>query len=1597
MEFLKTCNTNAQAIGDFEAVAYQAFSVARNPARSSSSTLDWNPSDDIRVAEAELRSAHHIVLHDAARAWLWLFRPATPDHVAQPPLDPPALDDFRLNREQHGVVKAHELEQRSARNPRNAPPSAASNSPVTPRPQKAIHGGAAQQSQGGAPLVTSEQPQHDVVAIYGLFTSAVVALISFHLVKDYNAIALNYRTFASSSVLSRDSGFRHASPRPPLRITNVDVAWASAGTLVVSTFSLTRSDMHCLADITPDDEQKRLVGKCVRVAPNGILAKVMSFTDPVDTTADDAGQKPQRKRPRFSPLEKSIERWKSSVKRWLSWKGYSIPLLDNKDSWVRIQFAHMGQAVASSPAFSRPAREVLWPRALCFCFLESPNDAHLLTSHEELPLQDADALAWFETPHNKGYQDPIDVAQQWFLGKTERDRIAEAHRKAKKAEEDATRAKEENHGPFPSSPLNARTGTYGDLHSVSGVYPTPPDGVPPGTVISCGDTPSVSGLATNVILAPGGNNPAINVSVPQDSTSGESQQQASTSPNFDLQFEGYQTDGNNDDLFEDMDEGTFDEGNGVTDADFNFFDDADGEDVIMPDAPPTVKTEPAPQEEAAMKDEPLDPMAALEFALASASAEPEQGTQHEESGYVPLKLEVAALDSAIPESSHLSNSGLQAVAPTPEMTTPPLSPRFIETALLPSPKLKTPQKQLSTHHRDSVFGSLNFSRKMSLSDAKYKAGRFMSISERPTKLDGTDNTHRPKSLRDLPLMTKLRYAIGVASATGNIVGSPQDVSDSEDSDASSESSSESEEEVNDVVPMPFVGNIIIPIKRKLPTESVATPMSAASFADSFGGDFSELIGLQTDESALVVLEPTIFDWSLLHLPPPTELAFSGARWALPAFPYAYSSVPSTPTSQPDLSMNLIEEKALSGKDRIAIAQIVTDQIASATLDLLQQGHGSECSKEQPSESIWHSAIKTIFPNATECSVAGLAAVQDVFPDSLTQMKAQQRPPPRRPNEAATALGHHMFPLNPPYVRVKRADTLWDLLPPAIPFWETLGLGPCSPSKNVMALSIYPHSSALKPCVEGFLVNMQLAYDGCKLGNHSRADALTEYPNGLVPCKIGAGASLRTTFKALRDTCVQLSKVLAAKHAQMRDKDDSRIDAFVIYMIDPFEQAPAIWELCSAFWSLFQSYQQPPSRTEVQKPDLVLQIVPIRYIASFEAPVILDSNIYTALAREVYDRCPPSAPSEDKLPLSIYSAPSFQLEEPIPRNIQFKLMADTPQDLMRENSYMHIGYAISLDGTWVTAAWSDTCGKSQAVVSYNLGTRAFADIAREIWQTTIEIIQVRRVMWRVCIAKAGVMEREELEAWVFLVQCPAVLNLFTTLMTIDTEPHLKFTPTMPPPSASANPATHTPGSTPQAVVSPEQGLTPAATPAVDTAADPAADPDARLVDMTDETWGIILAHRLHNSNSTNEYRPALISGLLVKRGLAPGLSAPPLAPDAQPGPLITAVNILWMGTVNSTRVAASPFPSSAADASSPAAAAPASPSPQEPRSNSLAWTPTPQTRGAAENLMKEVLGQFRGLGLLARLKGVQGARHGSVPWHVAVALRGVRGLSRTVPC
>jgi mediator of RNA polymerase II transcription subunit 13 len=1499
------------------------------------------------------------------------------------------------------------------------PPMRPGNQSITNAATTASHAG----SQKGA------QAALDCFVIYELFASSVTALISFFLVKNCGVVALNYRTLVSKCLLQEEEAYADADNSSHLHwLTSIHVHWFSSGTLLISTSTEQARKLQCLDSISSED-QNQLVGRCIRIAPNATLARISSFDDPLETLADDT-RRGQKKKAKIGSLEQSLERWKSTAERWLCWRGYSLPGLEKKSAWVRVRMGSVPQIPLSSPLLANPDRDMLWPRSLCFVSYPGPDG--ITTSdasgvYSPPPFQED--IKWYDNSGTNGFQDPIDAAQDWFVGKLERDKVLDSQRKAKKAEEDAIRRKDEAPGLYPSSPFNARSGVYGDLQAVSGVYPTPPDGIAPGTAFSSTDTPSVSGTVSNVILAPGGNNPAINLSGPQDHPPNDDQQHPSTSPAYPAVLEPFQTSGDDDDLFEDTEEDAFGR-NGVNEADFDFFDGPDEHDVEMTDAPSLPQTnakghkqqsgelQPVTASGPSIKEEMSDPLAALESALAAPPELVEDHVQESKS----LKSEVREtspiqilVEARAPEPTSLPVNGISSRSKEP---TPPLSPGVVATTLQRSPPKKSKSRQVKTpaplERTGSAFNSLDFSRRMSLVDAKYQDGRFAAQVDTESdheKPSGDLNPIKSKSLRDLPLLTKLRYTIGVASTSKALEVMSLARAASDDSDSGSDSdasvaSDEHTEEVNDDRPPAFLGRLIIPAKRKLPTEGHGTPLSVTSFAESLGGDWQDFNGLQLDESSLALFEPNTWDWAMVNFPPPAERPSAGARYSIPSLPSSNMQLPDTPTSQPDVNMDLPEERPLNSKENIFVTQIVTDQIISATLDVLEEDHFLATQVKFPvlDETRWQVRLKELFPKATDCTLPALAAIHDVFPDLSAQAKGQQRPPPRKPNESNAVPSNHMYMINPPFVRVRRAETHWDLLPPSIAFWEPLGLAPVSPPKNIVAFCIYPHSDPLRPILDRFLLNLQLAYDTCKLGTHARVETVIEYEGGLVPVKANSLTSSKEVFTALRESCIQLGKLLAIQHPQIREQQDSKIDAFVVYMVDPFGNPAALWELCSAFWALFQAYGQgPPGRSDlIQKPDLVLQVLPIKYLASFDVPVVLDASTYVNLAREVYDRCPPSSSSTDKTPLSIYKAPALQLEESLPRNIQFKLISEPPQDLLRENSYMHLAYAVSLDGSWVTAAWTDSCGKSQAVVSYHLGTRAFGEIAKEIWQTTIELLQSRRVQWRVCIAKAGALDREELETWVLLITCPTQVNLFLTLLTVVEDSPYKFTPALSTSSHSGQPSANTPGSTPQPGVSPDPsaGLTPAATPSADNAPDPSTDPEARLIDVTDETWGIILAHRLHNSNSTNQFSPALISGLMVKRGEthATANSVHHPIPDPCQGPITTAVNILWIGAVGSTRAATSPFPP-ASDGVSPGGyatggSAPPSPSPAQERStSSLMWTPTVQTRSTAENLLKEVLAQFRALGLLAKLRGMRGTKHGSLPWHVVAAKRGVEGLSR----
>ncbi|KAM3505902.1 hypothetical protein MY10362_002692 [Beauveria mimosiformis] len=400
---------------------------------------------------------------------------------------------------------------------------------------------------------------------------------------------------------------------------------------------------------------------------------------------------------------------------------------------------------------------------------------------------------------------------------------------------------------------------------------------------------------------------------------------------------------------------------------------------------------------------------------------------------------------------------------------------------------------------------------------------------------------------------------------------------------------------------------------------------------------------------------------------------------------------------------------------------------------------------------------------------------------------------------------------------------------------------------------------------------------------------------------------------------------------------------VVYFMYSTSNPGTIVEACMAFQRFFESYRRTlVAKRESAKNEIVLQLVSADAISSSTSMVITPSSELVKLCMETYDRC--------TLFGGNMPAPAIRLEQPLPRIIDFKLSPAPSSSLARENSCIHIAYARSIDGRWVTAAWTDDRGNEQATAAYCLGhkdepeTRTMNDVAHEIWQTTVELISSWKVHYRIIMTKCGPTDEGEIDFWVDLARTEMHASVTMIVMTVETNPSLQLVPA--PVRMSLQPLSiyTTPVSTPQAnIVSPEASAAPA-TPARDTAGAVAtpggesngdAEVDSVLADVMDQTWGAIVNHRLNNTVGTTSIQPALISGYLIKR----------TGPKAEDVPSIMEVNLVY----------------------------------------------TEASARTYEPLLREMLSYFRGLGTLARARGVVDRVTDVRPWHVAAAEKALRAL------
>lgn len=1305
-------------------------------------------------------------------------------------------------------------------------------------------------------------------------------------------------------------------PGPSTTVATFRIHITTMGALII-TLSVSRLDG--LRPLGVSSNTSRDIQKApVLIAPLGLFGSVSVLRDTESPFDTPTVQTPETQTVHFRKLpENKIGEWRQMWTRLLDSLGISASILD-RTSWISL---HQLRPWPSDPEMDFKISPLptgyasfVWPAILCFSKALGDSLGGITNCINEMTLGS----------RAENY-DPLGAAQSWLTNAQEREALLSQRDHERKnaciSIDTLDVDRKTQHLTSVNSPLLLRrtSGGRADPAVVSAMYPTPPDAI---QGITNGVTPGFDG----VVSSPANVANPTPMLIDLDATIGCQTSTKDDTPNdlFDMAEKDKTRSGSffgaePENLFGDIGDDGFGD-TSITDADFDYFDqddtaadtaaliadleaDIDSENKSIGQYVPQASNRSASAAKAAI--EPTASVFAKPELKHARSNLGDTGRPHQTSGIssrvVPVKRQASPFDA---------NTVYKRVRAAVEVTIPSFSSRYRSSMGSVYEKIRFDPSLSQVSHKYSGKGRFDCSQPSEKDQETVPKDAIVDFA------NGRDK-HTSKLSKVALLATSIDRAGNRGASDDDLLSDTTDTDSDEDEPPS-------------------------PAKSGMPT----------------------LKGLDDDRvsiaTSLKETEP-VDDSSIV---PAIDMFVKNGGSSISLKQYFFDHEP--------FSVHL----SLNDDDFITIAQVLTDQAATGTLrygscsDLGPEWKATEQNRQlaqatRQSVEALRQVLTRVLGGSSQCHLRNLIEVQDV-------------PLIGQPTRASTGvkdgrLKHNQFfPIGPPHIEVERVGSKLSVLPTAVPFWESLGFGPTYGFKDVSSVCVFPDWEGMVDNVQEFLDRMRSTYESLKLGRFYQVPLSKE--------GIGKGSDSEadgilafevdkiSTSTSIQPSPSQTDKMIRLAQAMVTSGLNSR--NFVVFFVYSPHNIRSVLEACVAFQQLFRMYRkQLADKHETPQNELVLQLVSLDFIASSSTIIIPKTDELARLALEVYDRC--------TLFRGPMPAPSILLEKPFSKGIDFKLTTSPSRSLLQENSVLHIAYAQSVDERWVSAAWTDTRGLRQHTASYCLGRKgmvlssSLVDVLREIWHTSQNIMASSKVHWRVILAKIGAATPQEIAMWQEFsansnngVNNPgpgnsSLANHVQTsliLLTVDTNPSLQLLP--PPVKVSTHAAAafySTPASTPQpnggaGVRSPEAShrenpLTPGSStgvhgnPTASTIEITDPGPNSTLVDVSEQSWGCVLAHRLsvqaatavHTSSTT-----ALVSGYLVKHS----------GPRIEDPPVVLEVNMLHSDHNGGPRM--------------------------------------------YEHLMKEVLCHYRSLGSLARARGTTTRRDGR-PWHVAAAEKGLRAV------
>ncbi|SEI36866.1 YALIA101S14e02454g1_1 [Yarrowia lipolytica] len=419
----------------------------------------------------------------------------------------------------------------------------------------------------------------------------------------------------------------------------------------------------------------------------------------------------------------------------------------------------------------------------------------------------------------------------------------------------------------------------------------------------------------------------------------------------------------------------------------------------------------------------------------------------------------------------------------------------------------------------------------------------------------------------------------------------------------------------------------------------------------------------------------------------------------------------------------------------------------------------------------------------------------------------------------------------PMYSFMRGGSLIKAQPPILRFWSTFGLSPRNGPKPLTLTLIYPSGTAIGDAAAAFLISFKMCYEACGFG------------------LVTLGGSNGTGVVS----------------SDYKNLDVSREG--VLLVSNPYNDVLGFLNLAKA--------AAAGSKTATSTSTILT--LPCSIFASYTALRAPSAMLLAALCRNLYDHLPPTSTKRRYGSVIQRQAPACVIAKPVPPFINFKLLANTPDSVINEDSLLHVAYAAS--NRWITCAWSDQWGELAKVKVFCLQSesgplRTLEEVCTEIWETTLQLNGSTDVR-SVAVAKLGGMLDDELAMWLRVSSVTRGRRITPFFLVVDNRPSMVVTgsddgskggnvaggPAPAPPTGAAGAAStgSAPMSTPFRDTDSPDIYNHVTTPSV--GEDKIDYDDMSIVDVHDEIHSVTLNHR--QPLTMHSTRLGLATGYLVK--------------------------------------------------------------------------------------------------------------------------------------